>query len=324
MASWIHDLTELCLRRGPVHVGIAAHRLGVPRRRILDLARRQRWWRPYPAVLAPPGTPRTPWTRAAAAVAHVRGGDPRDPVPCALGRWSAAASLDVGPGAPRRPQLLVPAERTPRSGAGPEILRSRGFGLDDVVSRGRLPVASPAWIVRSCAPVAGLQLLTSLVIDLVQARHLQLSVLAEHHARWSRSPGRPRVREVLERLDAAGRTDSTLELRVRERLVGAGVPLDRGQVAVDAGDGVPRHLDLGIARIRFGIEVDSMLAHSMRSQLRADVRRSNALALVADDWRIIRATWEDVEGGWEPFLDLVCRVVRDQSRRHLGVAWPPP
>ena len=320
--SWIRQLNELC-EQGPVHLGVAAHHLDAPRRRILDLARRHGWWFPYPDVIAPPGVRRAPWVREGAAIAHVRGGAPQAPRRCALGRWSAAALLGVGPGAPRPPDVLVPAERPPRTSRGLVVLRSRGFDADAVMKREGLPVATAPWIVRSCAPVAEVGLLTNLVIDLVQRRELELAVLAEHHARWSRYPGRAQVSEVLARLGAAGRTDSTLELQARHRLVGAGVPLDPGQVVVDPGDGVVRHLDLGIARIRFGIELDSMLAHSTRSQLRRDIRRSNALAM-ADDWCIVRATWEDLETGWEPFIATVRRAVREQSRRHLGVDWPTP
>ena len=120
----------------------------------------------------------------------------------------------------------------------------------------------------------------------------------------------------------AGRVDSSLELGFRDRFLSAGVPLDPGQVAVPRRDGGVLHLDLGIAAIRFGIEVDSMLAHATRAQLRSDVRRSNALAAIDDDWRVLRTTSEDLDAGWPDLLDLVRSVVSAQAQRHLGVPWP--
>lgn len=323
--SWLRDLAHLCRAHGgPVHVGAAARLLDVPERRIRRVAGRDGWWRPHRDVIAPPGTPATPWTRGAAAIAQLQGPDPSAPGPCALARWSGAQVLGVGPGAPSRVQVLVPAERRPRPDTGLTVVRSRGFDGDAIMSHRGLPVATPTWLVRSLAGVATLPLLTEVVIDLVQRRHLDLGALREQHDGWPRYPGRPRLGEVLARLGAAGRTDAGIELQMRDRLERDGVPLDRGQVAVLCGDGLPVHLDLGIATIRFGIDLDSMLAHSTREQLRADVRRSNALASASDDWRILRATWEDFDHEWPAFLALVRRVVTEQSLRHLGRPWPRP
>jgi hypothetical protein len=323
--TWRRDLGHLCRALGgPVHVGVAAQRLDVPPRRIRDMASREGWRRPYADVIAPPGTPDTARTRAAAALAQVRGPDITAPRVCALGRWSGAALLGVGPGAPSRVQVLVPDSRRPRSRGGPETIRCRGFGPEAIMTYDGLLVARPAWLVRSAAAVAEVPLLTDLVIDLVQRRQLDLAALRAEHDRWGGYPGRGRVGDVLARLESAGRTDASIELVTRERLGRDGVALDRGQVAVPCADGVTVHLDLGIAVIRFGIELDSMLAHSTREQLRADVRRSNSLASARDDWRIVRATWEDIDRGWPQFLARVRRTIAEQSQRHLGLPWPRP
>ena len=101
-----------------------------------------------------------------------------------------------------------------------------------------------------------------------------------------------------------------------------GIPLDVGQIEVVCRDGITIHLDLGIAGIRFAIEFDSMLAHSTRSPLRRDVRRSNQLARLPDGWRVLRMTAEDLGAGWHGFVALVREVVAEQSRRHLGLDWP--
>ena len=323
--SWLRELSDLCrVRGGPVHVGVGARLLEIPERRIRRATHGAGWRRAHHDVVVPPGTPMSPWGRAAAAIAQLQGPDPAAPAVCALARWSGAELLGVGPGAPSRVQVLVPAARRPRPDAALTVLRARGFTAADVSDHRGLPVACASWLVRSAAAVASVPLLTDLVIDLRQRGHLDLARLRTQHDGWERYPGRGRVEEVLTRLEEAGRTDAGLELRTRRGLTGAGVPLDRGQVPVVCGDGGTVHLDLGIAVIRFGIDLDSMLAHSSREQLRADVARSNALASVTDDWRVVRGTWEDLDHGWPEFLDLVRRVVSEQSQRYLGRPWPLP
>jgi hypothetical protein len=165
--------------------------------------------------------------------------------------------------------------------------------------------------------------LRSAVIDLVQQRRTTLEELWSQHDR-GRFPGRALLRRVLEEVDAAERTDSPLELRVRDGLIGEGIPLDRGRVPIPLRGGARIHLDLGIAAIRFGIEVDSMGAHSRRGQVTKDAQRANALARVDEDWRVLHATWEILERSWGRFTDEVREVVAAQSRRHLGGPWPRP
>ncbi|GGI08036.1 hypothetical protein GCM10011354_27070 [Egicoccus halophilus] len=164
--------------------------------------------------------------------------------------------------------------------------------------------------------------LTILVIDLVQQRHLRLDDLARLLDEHPRFPGRPRIAAVLDRLEATGRVDAGSELAMRDRLTAAGVPLDPGQVRVVCRDGVPLHFDLGIARIGFLVELQSMRAHATREQLRGDVRRANQLARLPDGWRVVQASIEDLDDGWPDFLALVREVVTEQSQRWLGRPWP--
>ncbi|MFA9431786.1 hypothetical protein [Egicoccus sp. AB-alg2] len=119
----------------------------------------------------------------------------------------------------------------------------------------RLAVVSAPRLVRDLAGGITLHRLTALTIDLVQQRHLRLEDLARLLAQQKRFEGRPLVTAVVDRLEASGRVDSIPELRARDRLVEAGIPLDRGQVRVVCLDGVPIHFDLGIAVIRFGIDI---------------------------------------------------------------------
>ena len=309
---------------GPVHVGVAATLAGVSVAAIRARAGREGWWCPYSDVVAPPATPRSGAYWALAALARARGGNPESPRPAALTRWSAATAYDVNGRWPTQVEVMVPFGREPCTEARYRPVRSRCFDAAQLRTVGDLaiPVIAPVALVRDLARIASAARVTNLVIDLVQRRHLRLEDLAADLGAHPRYPGRRKVVAALARLQEAGRADSRPELEVRERLLAAGVPLDAGQVAVVCRDGVTIHLDLGIAGIRFAIEFDSMLAHSTRSQLRKDVRRTNQLARLPDDWRVLRMTVEDLDEGWEAFVTLVREVVAEQARRHLGRAWP--
>lgn len=317
------DLFEHALAvGGPVHVHVAAEIASLTPTAIRARARREGWWQPYRDVVAPPGTAITSLTWALAALARVRGPSRKTPRAAALTRWSAAALHGVHSGWPTRVEVVVPVDRAPECGRRLHVVRSRTFDASAVTEVDGAAVVPPVWLVRSLGPIADVQRLTDLVVDLVQQRQMTLDELAAEHERHRRYPGRGRVTEVLERLDATGRVDSRIELDVRDRLTGVGIPLDRGQVEVPCHDGVPIHLDLGVAAAKFGIDVQSMLAHATRQQLLTDVRRANQLARVEDDWRVIQATWEDLDEGWHAFVALVREVLSAQSLRHLGVPWP--
>jgi len=254
---------------------------------------------------------------------RARGPYPDQPLPAALTRWTGLAAYGIQRSWPTTPQVVVPSSRGPRGDARFQCIRSRSFPADALVRRGHLDLVPPDWLVRDLASVATTSVLTNVTIDLVQQRLLDLDRLTASVEGHLRFPGRGQLLEVLARLEAAGRTDSPLELTARDRLLAAGIPLDPGQVEVPCTDGRCLHLDLGIAAIRFGLDLESMLAHSGRAQLRTDIRRTNQLALVHDDWRVVRGTWEDLSAeGWPPFLELVTTVITQQSRRWLGRDWP--
>lgn len=308
---------------GPIHVHVAAEVCGLRPATIRARASREGWWQPYRDVVAPPGTRVDGRAWALAAIARLQGPDPHAPAPVALARWSAAAALGVGPGWPTRVQVVVPVDRLPVSGPRLEVVRSRTFDPRhdlEVVGRPGVAALGPPALARSLAAVADVPALTDVVTDLVQSRKASIADIVADHQRHRTYPGRPTLTEVLARLGAAGRTDSGLELHVRRELLAAGIPLDVGQVAIPCRDGRTLHLDLGIARIRFGVEVTSMLGHSTRRQLRVDAIRSNQLARVDDDWRVLQASWEDRGSG--EFVALAREVVAAQSQRHLGRPWP--
>jgi hypothetical protein len=222
---------------------------------------------------------------------------------------------------PSAVQVVVPADRQVIGGKRLRVLRSRDLLHTDLTTQQGIRAVTGARLVRDLAGVSAEPSLRAVVIDLVQRRHTTFGALWEQHDR-ALFRGRGLLRRVLEQLDVAGSTDSPLEFRVRDGLVAEGIPLDRGQVAVPLRGGARMHLDLGIAAIRFGIEVDSMGAHSQRWQLTTDAVRANALASLEEDWRVLHVTWEILERSWQPFVGEVRDVVAAQCQRHLGIPWP--
>lgn len=306
---------------GPVRLSSTAAAAGLDPSTVRRRANREGFWRPFPDVIGPPGVEpdADAWCRA--ALLHL-GADDEETL-AGVTRDTALWLYGLRGSAPTAVQAIVPAERTVAGSRRLAVVRSRVLVPDDLTTVRRIRTVTGARLVRDLAPVTRLAPLRSAVIDLVQQRHTTFEALWAQHDR-GRFPGRALLRRVLEEVDAAGRTDSPLELRVRDGLSAEGIPLDRGQVPVPLEDGARIHLDLGIASIRFGIEVDSMGAHSDRRQLTKDAKRANALARVDADWRVLHVTWEILEHGWDRFTDEVREVVAAQSRRHLGVAWPRP
>lgn len=322
MTGWRGLLDEGRRAGGVLHLATAAERHGLALATVQDRVQRESWWRPFPGVIALPGVApdAQAWSRAACLFVS-KGGDG---ALLAVTRHSALHHYGLAKAAPTRVQVVVPQGRGVGSRPRLEVIRSRDLQSQDITTRRGLAVVTGPRLVRDLAPVVAIDHLRDVVIDLVQQRLTSLEDLRQQQGRWPRFPGRCRVRTVLDQLAGAGRTDAGLEYRIRDGLVAEGVPLDRGQVAVALVDGGRIHLDLGIAAIRFGIEADSMLAHSERQQLQCDVRRTNALVRVAEDWRVLRATWEVLGEGWSDFVADVREVVAAQARRHLGVPWPRP
>ena len=286
---------------------------------------REGWWRPFPNVAALPGTPIDGRTRALAATQHLRGrlGDAeRDLV--AVTRWTAAHLYGVHRRAPSKVQVVVAAPRHLQRRAGIEIVRSRDLSTSDLRRIDRVPLVTPCRLLREMAAVCELGRLRALTIDLLQRRLLSLDELRSALATWPTFLGRALLRQVVEELAAAGRTDSPPELLARHRLAAAGIRLDRGQVPVPLLGGDVINLDLGILAIRFAIEMNSFAFHSSRADVTRDARRSNAIAEVEDDWRVLQLTWDILEGDWDAFVAQVREVVAAQSRRHLGMPWPRP
>lgn len=326
----LHDLiAALTAAGGIARVDHLAAVTGLTRRTVRTCAHRSGWWVPYPSVVALPGIEFTgPGARARAAVLHARGrsGDPQRDI-AALTRRSALHHLGIARSAPSRVEVVLPITRS--VAAQPRLLltRSRHLRAEELVPVRGVDVLRGDALLRDLAAVRDLQRLRADAISLQHAGYLDVTALRGMYERCGRFPGRGAVARVLRDLEQTGRVDSPLEYDVRARLARDGVPLDQGQVAVPVDDALswPLNVDLGIAAIRFGIEVDSVAHHSAPEDLRRDAERRNRIAMVLDDWRILHVTYDDLaEDRWARFADRVRAVITSQARRYLGVAWPRP
>ena len=284
-------------------------------------------WQPFPSVL---GLPRpTPSSRdwLLAAVLYAAGSsDVARRRLVAVTRVSALHVLGLSRSAPSQVQLVVPRERNVRTHPRLAVTRSALLRPAEVTATTGVPVLRGAPLLRELAAVRDLSRLRADTIELVHRRWCSLDELRELVARDRGFRGRRHLARIATELGSAGRTDSVLEFEARRRFAAVGIHFDRGQVVVPAastGTWAPSiHLDLGIAAIRFGIEVDSMAFHSSPADLRRDASRANRVAAQSDDWRVLHLTWADLHGGWPAFVALTRQVIRDQARRHLGQDWP--
>jgi len=296
-------------------------------RAVVRQAERQGWWRPFPTVI---GLPRAQpssrdWIRAAALHASGRTGEPaRDLV--AVTRLSALHVLGVIDAAPTRVDLVVPAWRDVRPHPRLSVTRSSHLSAADVTAHRQLPIVRRPALLRDLAAVRDVDRLRSDTIELLRRGELRLEELTMLLQRSSRFPGRSRLRQVEAELRSEGRVDSGLEYEARRRFSRVGIRFDRGQVRVPAPAGAsgdwPLHLDLGIASLCFGIEVDSVAFHSTPDAVRRDAERANRLALVPDDWRVLHVTWWDLRDRWAEVVAMTRAVIAAQARRHLGIDWP--
>ena len=329
--SWTAVITAATASHGVIHLQDAARIGGLREDSARRRARLEGWSRPFPSVLVVPGLAvNGRRLAAAAAIAFSRrtgagagasasacGGQPDELV--ALTRSTALAFLGMQRSFPTTVELAITNQRALAPRPRLHIVRSSLLTADDIASVEGVPVLRGPALARDLAAVRDQAALRAMIVDLRVAGHLDLAELGHRLPAWPRFPGKAVLRRALDDLLAAGRTDSPLEYRIRAGLRDAGIPLDPGQVAVP---GTRLHLDLGIAAIRFGIEVDSMSHHSSRSDLERDAQRANAVASSGAEWAVLHATWQTVEQRWQRFVEQVRSVVTTQSQRHLGRPWP--
>ena len=342
--SWAQLIEMSVAAGGPIDVRTAAPACALTVRAVRDRARREAWWRPFPNIVAVPGTQRDgrAWAKAATLHAAGRRGDPGgapdrdcdgdpggDAGPghgrhrgrhlAALTRSSALALFGVQRSFPTRNEVVIHASRVLQPSPRLDIVRSTLLVSEEVGVRGGVPVVVGPALLRDLAAVREREALRRATIDLAKAGVLDLDALPAFLATQPAFPGKTRLRQVTADLFGAGRTDSPFELEVRERLAEEGIALDRGQVPLPGSSGI--HLDLGILAIRFGIELHSLGFHASRADLERDLARANAIAAL-DGWRVLYATWSVLTGGWDAFVAQVRDVIAAQSRAHLGLDWP--
>ena len=244
----------------------------------------------------------------------------------AVTRASALYLLGLAASAPTKVDLVVPGWRYVKPDPRLVVTRSAHLTADDITIRAHIPLVTSAPLLRDLAAVRDVDRLRLDAIELLRRQDVTLDDIEVVLAHGSSFPGSGRLRRVVQELRSVGRVDSALEYRVRQRFRAAGIELDRGQVHVPAPSGGSgdwaMHLDLGIASIRFGIEVDSFAHHSSPDALRRDAERANRLALLPEDWRVLHLTWWDLRKRWPAFLAMTRAVIAAQAARHLGRPWP--
>ncbi|MTV27365.1 hypothetical protein FTX61_18380 [Nitriliruptoraceae bacterium ZYF776] len=301
-------VADHCLR-----IGDAALALGVPAREIRRVLARDGWHQPFRDVALAPGVPLDARNLARAAVASV-GGE------VAIGGWSALHLLGARRSAPSTVQVTVPAARHLRPRNGIEVTRSRTWRPSDVVLHDGVPVLGGARLVLGLAAVADLPTLRSAAIDLRFRGHLDLEQLELLLDAAGPMTGIATCRQVLEDLETAGRTDSPIELDIRQAAAGRGIRFDRGQGEIALVDGGTIDLDLVIRHLYLGVKVHGYGFHSSPDQLDRDAARDVAIAKIPADWRVLVVTWNRWQRDREGFLDDLVDVAMHQRRRlgHLA------
>ena len=321
--AWKRVVAASMAAGGPVDVRSVAADAGLTVRSVVRRAEREGWSRPFPGVVAAPGSRMDgrAWAKAATLHATGRRGESERDLAAAT-RGSALALLGITRSFPTRVEVTVRADRSVRPRPRLDVVRTRLITPADVGERDGVPVVVGPALLRDLAAVRSREALRRTTIDLAKAGLVELDELPDFLAAHPTFPGRPRLRQVAADLLGAGRTDSPFELEVRERLAGEGIGLDRGQVPLPGSWGI--HLDLGILAIRFGIELNSLGFHGHRVDLDRDAARANVIASLDEDWRVLHATWTVLHEGWGRFVEQVREVIAAQSHKHLGVSWPTP
>lgn len=191
----------------------------------------------------------------------------------------------------------------------PEDRRSRADGI---------VVASPA------------RLAFDLAADLLPLDHLSAVEQLIHEGRVSVEeldaikrrlvhPGRSGSIRFVRTLGRLGGSpvESHAELRVADALERRGVPVERQVRLVDLPNGRSVRLDLGVASIRWGVEIDVHPEHRSHEGYAADAARVRLIHLVG--WQIERVTESDLDDV-EQLADELARLYR---RRALELGADP-
>ncbi|MEX2612932.1 MAG: hypothetical protein WD380_05085 [Gaiellaceae bacterium] len=191
--------------------------------------------------------------------------------------------------------------------------RTRFLPEEDRTLVDGVPVVAVPRLLRELARVATSDGLRDLLIDARLQDRGVATATARLLERDLRFPGRPQLREVVDELADDG-SDSGFEWRVVDRCREAAIEPDAQQAGVPTHLG-PRHLDLAWLPERVAIECVGFSFHSTAKQLKRDIHRQNAIAVV-DEWLVLQLTWEMFHREWEAFLALLqdCLQARRNAR----------
>ena len=226
-----------------------------------------------------------------------------------------APALGVGHGL----HMSVAFPRTPPRGAG--VVGHSLQRIDPTMVHG-LPVSEAATAWCQAASLLSLVELVAAADSLLTGQRVRgtrqpgavlMEQLEETVESWPRSPGVRKLRWAL--AQARVGVDSVQETRTRLVLVSRGLPEPAVDVAVDVGDELTFHSDMGYPEARIAIEYEGDEHRRSRSRWLSDVDRHERMREAG--WAVVRVT--------APMLadphDLVARIRRalslNRAKTHL-------
>lgn len=202
-------------------------------------------------------------------------------------------------------RVTVPRNRAGLSVPGWRVHRA-DLGTGDRAVRGGVAVTG---VVRTVVDLARTLPPAQAVVvadSAVRLGLVRLDVLvAALRSPTGRGAAGPRRVAQLVRADSHSALESLLFVLLMDR----GIPRPRSQLFV--GDDVGRisaQVDFAWPWARLVVETDGFAFHSDRAAYRRDRERSNELARLG--WRMLRFTWEDVQGRPEHVVELVLECLR--------------
>lgn len=119
--------------------------------------------------------------------------------------------------------------------------------------------------------------------------------------------GHSRMRQLLERPERLGATESALETHFLQLVRTKGLPEPALQLRVPRPNGTLARIDCAYPDHRIAIELEGGQFHSGRIDRQRDSSRQNDIVLA--DWRVLRFTWEDVTRHAERVASQVRRAL---------------
>lgn len=187
--------------------------------------------------------------------------------------------------------VLVPSTRRVR-GLSATVHRTRSLPRPDVTRIGPIPITARIRTLIDLATVADTTAVEAAIDGALRDGSVRRARLARR-AEELRGPGRTGPAQVLAHLGAGANapTESWLEREVLRIFAAAGLRRPVSQLFIGHGATAAR-VDFTYKDARLVIEVDGHRTHSTRPQRQADAERE--ARLIAQGWRVVRFTYEDV------------------------------